>query len=379
MYGIYIHSLNTVSGAEKRALKIYCELKNNQVPCKLIIPRTLFYLLSQGEYQNYIDDCIVVGPKWFIMIFNMTTKLGSIRKIFNLLIKNISHLLLYQTIKQENIHFSILHIFLGTDVAKSLKKDDYINKIILEITSPENVESLVRKNINGLKNIDHFNAVSNLTYLRASKLLNYDNITQTPIPFFSPIEYHVNYHHLWDKKENTIIFAHRLIARKNGVLFARVIREFFRNNKRKDWIVKIYGKGPELSRINEILKEEIYSGKVVVGYKTQILPELERSKIFVSLIEPDNYPSQSVLEAMYTGNALLLSNTGFTKSKFFNDNGLLCEVNFDDVLSKLILLVENENNLDIFGRKSIQILEKSYQKSIYINYIKELYKSIEIE
>jgi glycosyltransferase involved in cell wall biosynthesis len=126
-----------------------------------------------------------------------------------------------------------------------------------------------------------------------------------------------------------------------------------------------------------LLSDEIRDGRVVTGYRTKILPELKKSRIFVSIIEPDNYPSQSVLEAMYTGNALLLSDRGFTKERFFNGNGRLCEISFEDVLSKLTELVQDLSNLDIYGRNSLEILNTRYNKDIYIDYIKNMYNSVE--
>ena len=69
-----------------------------------------------------------------------------------------------------------------------------------------------------------------------------------------------------------------------------------------------------------LLADEINTNSVMkIGRVNDISDYLMHSKIYVSLIEPDNYPSQSIFEAMYYGNALVCSNTG-DSNKFINNN-----------------------------------------------------------
>jgi glycosyltransferase involved in cell wall biosynthesis len=377
MYAIYIDSTD-ISGAEKRALKLFYELNIRGIECKLIISKTLFNLFSVGEYRRYLSDtdCIVIEAGFLdkLASFKISdSRFYYLRRYtgFNHILAKIYHFQLKKVIK--NIDIDILHSFLGLKVAFDVKKYTNFGKVIIEITSPDLVKKLSSYRLNTLEKIDYFNAVSDSTYINAVDFIPRDKISQAPIAFFDP-EYTISEDKLWNNKENIIIFAHRLIPRKNGWLFAKVIKQFLKHHS--SWKIKIFGRGSQAVAINNLLTKEILLGQVITGYRKKILPELERSKIFVSLIEPDNYPSQSVLEAMYAGNALLLSDCGFTRERFFADNGMLCELTLEDVLLKLTKLVSSETDLELFGKNSRILLNNKYDKQIYIDYISEMYKSI---
>lgn len=376
MYAIYIDS-GHISGAEKRAIKLFGELNHNGIHCKLILSHRLFTLFAAGEYKRYLDEgnCIVINSR-------LIDKLRNIKRFyllkrytgFNRLARNIYHLQVIDLLKKSEISFSVLHIFLDLKLASQIGKLKNVNKVLFEITSPDYVKKLSSCQPSNLVKIDYFNAVSESTYIGAIDFIPKNKVYQAPIPFFDP-EYNLKKDKLWNQKENVIIFAHRLIPRKNGILFAKVVKQFLKHYSH--WKIKIFGRGPESTEINNLLSEEISLGQVITGYQTKILSELERSKIFVSLTEPDNYPSQSVLEAMYAGNALLLSNRGFTKEKFFSENGTLCEVNFEDILYNLIKLVSNQTDLEYFGNNSRNLLDSRYNKKSYISYLCQMYDSID--
>ena len=377
MYAIYIDS-TSISGAEKRALKLFYELNLRGIECKLIISKRLFNSFSVGEYRRYLSDtdCIVIEAGFLdkLASFKISdSRFYYLRRYtgFDHILAKIYHFQLKKVIK--NIDIDVLHSFLGLKVAFHVKKYTNVGKVIIEITSPDLVKKLSSYRPSTLAKIDYFNAVSDSTYIKSVDFIPHDKISQAPIAFFDP-EYTISEDKLWNKKENIIIFAHRLIPRKNALLFAKVVKQFLKHHS--SWKVAIFGKSPQSDEINNLLAEEILSGQVITGYQTKMLPELEQSKIFVSLIEPDNYPSQSVLEAMYTGNALLLSDRGFTKERFFADNGMLCELTLEDVLLKLTKLVSSETDLELLGRNSRSLLNNKYDKQIYIDYISQMYKSI---
>lgn len=177
-----------------------------------------------------------------------------------------------------------------------------------------------------------------------------------------------------EKKENLVVFAHRLIPRKNGVMFARVVRRFL--EKHPDWRVTIRGKGPDEAEIQAILDKEIAQGKVDVGYVPDLLPELRRARIFVSVIEPDNYPSQSVIEAMVCANALLLSDRGRTREKFFDENGRMTEIDEELMLSDLCDMVKDEKALDQMGRQSRSIVTARFSQDAYLEHLLTVYEQI---
>lgn len=373
MYSIFIDS-NLLSGAEKRALKLSHELNKRGIECKFLITRRFFRALSAIKYSNFLENYIIVDNSWLYQLREIErvgkiVKYLGLRKLLSLFYKN----RVLEIIRNNGIE--VVHVFLYSDLRLIQSISQHTSaKTVFEITSPDYVESMSKRKSAYLEAYSYFNAVSDSVYINAAKFIPTPRLGKAPIPFFDPIEYTINQDELFNKKGNIIVFAHRLIPRKNGLLFAKVVKAFLENHS--GWQVKILGEGPEHSEINRLLLEEISAGIVVTGYQSNILSELEKSRIFVSIIEPDNYPSQSVLEAMYAGNALLLSDKGFTKKRFFNDNGLLCDIEFDDVLSKLVELVQDVPRLETFGRNSLGLLKARYEKSLYINYLHEMYVSV---
>ncbi len=371
MHAIYIDS-PTISGAEKRALKLCYELNKSGRFCKLIITKRLFDKFLGSEYSEFLDNCIISDSgllgriRAFQRLRTLKKKLGFDRFLEEIYYRNFIIL-----VRENNI--STLHIFLDLELALRIQKYTEA-KVIFEITSPEYVKRLRDLSTDKLSSISKFNAVSDSTYIGVQSAIPRTILSKSPIPFFSPVDHLTEHKSIFKEKENIIIFAHRLIPRKNGLLFAHVVKEFCRADT--NWTVKILGQGPQSKEINALLSEEILSGKVVTGYSSRILPELERSKIFVSIIEPDNYPSQSVLEAMYMGNALLLSDCGFTKEKFFDRNGFLCKIELGDILSKLMELIKDEERLKICGQNSLALLKSRYDKEIYLEYIYKMYSSL---
>ena len=374
MHAIYINS-GLISGAEKRALKLCHSLNINGTQCKLLLSKRLFDNFNSTEYRPYLKHCVVIDNSFIrncrdIQEYKVIKKYSGFNRFINWLLANN----LRKIIKDYDIE--VLHVFLYSNlkIIRSIQRNCGV-KTIYEITSPDYVE-MISKNITGyLEAFSHFNAVSDSVYCNALKLIPEEKISCAPIPFFDPGEHDIENKKLFERKENTIIFAHRLVPRKNGLLFARVAKTFLKENE--GWTIKIFGHGPESLEINDLLSEEISNGSVVTGYRTKILPELEKSRVFISIIEPDNYPSQSVLEAMHAGNALLLSDLGFTKERFFDCNGKLCEISFEDILSKLAELVQDLPTLEKYGRKSLEILHMKYDRGIYLDYISSIYKSVE--
>lgn len=124
------------------------------------------------------------------------------------------------------------------------------------------------------------------------------------------------------QKENIILFAHRFIPPKNPLLFAQAIVEMHDENKLNGWKIHIRGNGSLEPEIRKKMKGLLKSNVVEIGYSTDLINESKKSKIFVSIIETGNYPSQSLFECMRYGSILVLSNRGVTKEKIGNNEAI---------------------------------------------------------
>ncbi|MBE2226237.1 MAG: glycosyltransferase, partial [Ignavibacteria bacterium] len=88
-------------------------------------------------------------------------------------------------------------------------------------------------------------------------------------------------------------------------------------------------------------------------------PEVfSRTSVFVSLQTGTNYPSQSVLEAMACGNAVIASNRGDTGLFINNANGVLVELNTGEVAAALKKMILNREDTTLLGKQAAEFVRQ---------------------
>lgn len=177
------------------------------------------------------------------------------------------------------------------------------------------------------------------------------------------------------QKKNVVVFAHRLIERKNPWIAVKAFA--FLAKKHSDWSFEVYGNGPLSGEIELYCSAAGLDNLNYLGYHDDIPCVLARSKIFVSLIYPDNFPSQSVFEAMACGNALVISDTGDSCERFLcGDNGVSVELDVDSLIKGVEKLIVSED-LAFKNKESIRFFEKHYSEQDYVNESLEIYRSLD--
>lgn len=294
---------------------------------------------------------------------------------------------LLKEVAKKDLFLSRLNIFVKRDKVDFLitNKDLAALKVITckkvvkirDFTSPDDIDFFFKnKEYKYLKNVDHFFFISpsvqhrfESKYNQLSTSVDTPSISTFNLPFYIPPEDHTTI----SEKEKVIVFAHRFIQRKNPLLFAEAVKLLYRQHELTDWKVLIFGRGPLNDELNLLLKDEIQKGHVEIGYTPRLNEVLQVSSIFVSLIEPDNFPSQSILEAMNYQNALVLLNTG-NSSLFINKNGYLVNKNPEEIAEKIIRLTHQ--NLKEYGTNSKEILQNRFCSIQYISFYTEELKKI---
>tara|TARA_B110001469_G_C9641891_1_gene322996 strand:+ start:1664 stop:2857 length:1194 start_codon:yes stop_codon:yes gene_type:complete len=195
------------------------------------------------------------------------------------------------------------------------------------------------------------------------------------VPLYVPNSNIIESSFVDSSKEKLIVYASSFYGRKNPVLFARVLARFLK--KHTDWKAAVLGGGELEAEVKEILIDATVSGQVeLIGRVATIYPYLVRSKVYVSLITPDNYPSQSVFEAMYCKNALLCTDVGDTGRMVGDENGILTSFEEDDVLRDLERLVDDDLELTAKGKASRARLLREFPSSLYVENIHAIYQKI---
>lgn len=346
-------------GAERRFFKIasYVSRQNSsKLKLYLVINYSLYLSASQIDWaKDFLKEFdtqgkLIIIPDSLQSIFMSKGLLNIFKLVFSTKFRAILH----------GRVLAIPRLLLGKDT-------------VFEVTSIDEAKHILRKYPNFLlKRVRCFNCVSKTVandfggfIKEAGQESLLKKINNDAFPFFLPKD---DQSLTIDKKEKTIVFASRFIDRKNPILFAKACKKIL--DEFPDWKVYVCGKGPLEEEIKEILKIHISNGLVSVLYSTNIENILKLSSIYVSLIEPDNYPSQSILEAMYYSNALLLSRTG-TSCRFMSDgeakNGLMCELDVNNVYEKLKYLCQNFEETKEMGNTSKQFLEDNFSADSYIN------------
>lgn len=166
-------------------------------------------------------------------------------------------------------------------------------------------------------------------------------------------------------KRNLVVYAHRLIERKNPLLACQAFEKL--SQKYPDWDFEIYGNGELEDQVSESVKNSNQPNFRYAGYANGMNKILKSSKIFVSLIFPDNYPSQSVIEALANDNSLVLSNVGDTPV-FFHEKQVseLVEFNVDSVCHGVEYFIKLDGDLQRNG-KSLTFFQERFDYSSYVD------------
>ena len=115
-------------------------------------------------------------------------------------------------------------------------------------------------------------------------------------------------------KEDIVVFLGRFSIRKNPILFLEAIDLLLKEKSESigSWKFIMSGDGPLKNEIMNFVETKNLKNHVFVckGDPTSLLG---KSKIFVSIQDHENYPSQSLLEAIACENIIIATDVGDTK------------------------------------------------------------------
>jgi glycosyltransferase involved in cell wall biosynthesis len=348
-----------LSGAEKRIILTAIKIANDKNYKVQLLTREV--LRKEFLKSDLLDE---LNPRltW------KTRKLSSHKNIYIRRLYNSIANSLYNIIQVPwfgaNIHIALFSN--QTLISLLLIRLFGNSKFLFEITSPDVAVSSVAKNLIKYSFLsDSIICVSNSVLARLG-LNNKDVVKVRRQPFA-----YVNENKIQQAKENIIVFAHRFISRKNPMLAAQAFSIL--SQEFKDWTFYICGSGDLKCDIEDIIARNNRDNLIYKGYVYDMDVLMGKSKIFVSLIEPDNYPSQSIFNAMANNNALIVSNTGESKKSFIDNNGYAVKLNLDDVVLHIRRLIE-QDDLMLMGNNSRYMFESRYSQEKYLIESKTFYE-----
>ena len=168
-----------------------------------------------------------------------------------------------------------------------------------------------------------------------------------------------------EPKEDWIVFMSRMVAHKNPLLFLNSIK--MANSVYPNLLSKkfyLFGDGPLVPDIKQYIKNNNLANVIFRGEIPNVVSFISKSKVFISIQDGNNYPSQSLLEAMACQNAIIASDVGETRRLVSENEGILVPLNAEKIAEALIYLFENPAECDQLGinaRKKV-IEEHSIEK-----------------
>jgi glycosyltransferase involved in cell wall biosynthesis len=190
-----------------------------------------------------------------------------------------------------------------------------------------------------------------------------ERVSVSPSGFFDPGPYYPE----WPKKP-WIVFCGRFFTDKNPLLAIEAMPHVLRVQPEAHLFM--FGAGPEQSKIMAAIQQQGLQAHTTVRWVNEPAATLRRSSVFLSLQGGENYPSQSLLEAMAAGNAVVATDVGQTRKLVTEENGVLVAADARQV-GEAILKLLTDPDLARKGERSREIALQ-HTGSLYLPYVRAL-------
>ncbi len=175
-----------------------------------------------------------------------------------------------------------------------------------------------------------------------------------------------------DKSQIEIAFSARLEPDKNPIMFLKAAAVL--HKKYPEIKFHLLGEGSLVFEIEKFIKDNKLSKAVDFKFHKNPPEVFANTSIIVSLQTGTNYPSQTLLEAMACANAVIASNTGDTRLFISEKNGLLINLNTNELVRALEELINNKTLLSQMGNYSREQVLTRHTAERYCEYFTSLLK-----
>lgn len=173
-------------------------------------------------------------------------------------------------------------------------------------------------------------------------------------------------------KQKWIVYMGRLIEPKNPLLFAQAIPAVIARHP--DAHCFFLGEGSLRHEIEKSVQAAGVAQNVTIQFDPQPLGTLSRSSIFVTMQKDENYPSQSVLEAMACANAIVATDVGETWRLVDKTNGMRVPLTPEAVAAALLALLNDPTLAERQQASRHRVLTEQTAERFFA-YITDVYRS----
>jgi len=139
----------------------------------------------------------------------------------------------------------------------------------------------------------------------------------------------------------------------------------------------LLGDGPLRLQVTQALDRLNLRDFVEVGFLSGLASVLGKARVFVSLQRQDNYPSQSLLEAMASGAVPVATDVGLTWKLVDETTGIRVKPDPGPIAEAVIALLQDSQRCDRLGRAARQRVVEQHSDERYRDYLDALYERIE--
>lgn len=170
-------------------------------------------------------------------------------------------------------------------------------------------------------------------------------------------------------KEHSIAFVGRLETFKGVELLIDSLIDIIRYTS---FHIYVMGNGSYKEKINEVIERNNARHRFTLGYVPNPIAILKKTVCFLSLQKDENYPSQSLLEAMKCENAIIATNVGLTRKIVKLEFGYLISTK-EELIKHLVYLDQNIDEAQYMGVNARKFVDSNHRVDVFYNYIKSLY------
>jgi len=217
-----------------------------------------------------------------------------------------------------------------------------------------------------LKHCDKIDFLSRGIVPRLEKQI--DQIDESRISI-SPNSF-INYGNYYpdNSKENSVVFMSRLVKIKNPILFLKAIEIANLKYNMSNINYYILGTGPLENTIKNYILSNRIKNVYCKGEVNRPWEYLQKSKVFVSVQKDENYPSQSLLEAMACENAIIASDVGETRLLVTVGEGILVKLNEEEIAKALCKLFTTPCLIEKLGINARKKAVENHNIEKYVEY-----------
>lgn len=318
-----------LGGAEKRYARVFEHLisQNPQIPHRLLINRPMLnLLLDAGLLRNCTEHLIVIDPPpgRLALLHYVWACEQAVRKsrpdvihplltgVYLALPSLLLHLripLLMSTYSYQFVSYRDRKIF-GIPIGATLKRLALRRASVVDALTDPIRDDLITRGISAEK------------------------IVVAPCSFTDTSECNPAL-----AKQPWVVFLARFVDIKNPLLLAHAIPKILKHCPGTRFF--FFGEGPLQSQIETVVQEPEVAEHVTLRFEPQPLQVLNQSSVFVSLQTEENYPSQSLLEAMACGNAIVATDVGETWRLVDEHNGIRIPLTKEALADAIVQLLND--------------------------------------